>query len=53
MFGTPIVVDSSSCCLETVGRMPASAGAEKQVCLFECAVRTLRFASDVTLPVVL
>ena len=51
MFGTPIVVDSSSCYLETVQHMPTSAGAERQVCLFECAVRTLCSAFDVLFPV--
>ena len=51
MFGMPIVVDSSSCYLETSECMPASACAERQTCLFECVVHTLCSASDVPLPV--
>ena len=44
-----IVVDSSSCYLDTCESMPASAGAERQTRLFECAVYTLCSALDVQL----
>ena len=48
MFGTPIVVDFSSCFSDTCEPMPASAGAKRQTCVIECAVHTLCSASDVS-----
>ena len=43
-----IVVDSSSWFSDTRESTPASAGAERQTRVFECAVRTLCSASDVS-----
>ena len=51
MFGMLIVVDSSSCYLETSECTLASASAKRQICLFECAVHTLCSASDVPFPI--
>ena len=48
-----IVVDSSWCSFDTCESTPASAGAERQTCVCECAVHTLCSASDVTLAIVL
>ena len=49
MFGTSHCCNSSSssCTSETRERAPASAGAERQEIVFECAVLTLHSASNV------
>ena len=47
MFGTSHCCYSSSCFSDTREPTPASAGAERQTRVFECAVRALCSASDV------
>ena len=51
MFGTSHRCNSSSCFSDTRELAPASAGAERQTCILECAVHALRSASDVARPV--
>ena len=48
MFGTSHCCYSSSCFSDTRELAPASAGAERRTCIFECVVRALCSASDVT-----
>ena len=50
-LGSPIVVDSSFVLyLVTLLCTPALAGTKRQVCIFECAVRSLDSAPDVRHP---
>ena len=50
-LGSPIVVDSSSVLIfDSFVFTYASAGAERQVCLFECAAYSLDFASNIRSP---
>ena len=53
MFRIPLLLILLSCYPKTFECMSASANAERQTCLFECAVRTLGSASDVRRPVTL